>query len=945
MADNNLEQVVTINVVDAGAAYNTTTSCYDALKHVVEMVNNYALAGKSVHLVFPPGNYYIAEHKTATNGVTDLIFNGCNGLTVSGYGAVIRCSGAFNRAATTDCTVIPFVFNNCQNLVVEGIELNGSVYEMTHSAGITSGTCYGIETVNCSNVLLVDVKAHHFAVDNFAIGMGGIGLTDRRIELDTCTAYGSGRYGLNINNVNGLVLSQPSLHDAGNTNQAASGVGSYTPDAGATNLYVAAGNNFTFSSTQNIPASLTDGVVQAGQGLVQGAIADVRAYGAVLNGTTDDAAAINACLAASTVTTAFIPGGATALVNSPIYVPQGKALVSAAGNPATILVNHGHTDGAINLTGSSMGSKLEHLRLYPTPTLVDYYGVKLVGPTYFNSLKDVSIYYANIGLWMHGECNVTTVSELLVNYFTHYGIKMEFDGVSVPADNLIQGLVNGQTATPAFDTWGIYCDGAVNRFHVDVSYCKYPYQFNQPNTFWDGYIEHCGAGPVITSGIQFIEGHSYHLPFTLSSKVKAVGPGGLDQSYYISLLQKRATLADAKGIWLFDEVGSNWALDRSGNGKHIRYGTSTTFVNGIWGKVAGINYQTKKGPRQFPGGSLASPNSVCDWSQPFTIAALVRVDNYNNTMVHFAFSSYPQNEYTYITGGDEFYTTLDYDGSTLQQTAIGAAAPIVLGNGNWRWMVFGYDNANKKLYSLDPHSGYSETVLARAFTPINTGHLAEVEIGRDLYEAKGLTDASFAFLGVWQRILSMSEVYDLVNLKLPPRPPPPDYRLASETIPVNGVDGSIQLNYAGDSRRGLMSISINSDQWSAAAHTQSMVIGTLPKKARVVGAVLDTTTAFAQTGLATATLSLGIGSGAGVADYILAHDVKTAAVTKGLLDADLGTKLAKATNVQGGNIPSWTATSDLTLTLTTTGTTNIGDGTNTLLGAGSVTVYVSVEFL
>lgn len=140
-------------------------------------------------------------------------------------------------------------------------------------------------------------------------------------------------------------------------------------------------------------------------------------------------------------------------------------------------------------------------------------------------------------------------------------------------------------------------------------------------------------------------------------------------------------------------------------------------------------------------------------------------------------------------------------------------------------------------------------------------------------------------------------------------------------------------------KRGLTKITIPKDVWVAAATTQNLAVCSVPAKTRVVGVISDTTTAYA--GLS-GTIAIFIGKQSGGNEFILSHDVKTATVTKGLADADLGASLALATAIQGGDVLSWSAATSVYIRLTS-GTGNIGSGTVTNLTTGSTDLYLITE--
>lgn len=151
----------------------------------------------------------------------------------------------------------------------------------------------------------------------------------------------------------------------------------------------------------------------------------------------------------------------------------------------------------------------------------------------------------------------------------------------------------------------------------------------------------------------------------------------------------------------------------------------------------------------------------------------------------------------------------------------------------------------------------------------------------------------------------------------------------------------VTQNFIGLATRSIWKLTIDKSTWTAAALIQEIQIATLPAHTRIVGAYCDTTIAYA--GLA-GTIQLTI-SGSGFDGSIIAtHDVKSAPVTKGLLDADMGTGLTRAARIQDALLISWTGVSQPQVRLTS-GTGNIGTGTVTNLSTGSTTIYLITETL
>lgn len=140
---------------------------------------------------------------------------------------------------------------------------------------------------------------------------------------------------------------------------------------------------------------------------------------------------------------------------------------------------------------------------------------------------------------------------------------------------------------------------------------------------------------------------------------------------------------------------------------------------------------------------------------------------------------------------------------------------------------------------------------------------------------------------------------------------------------------------------GWHKILIPATVWTTAAQTQVLTVGTIPAKTRVVGCYLDVTEAYA--GLA-GTIALKLGHATDDDFLLVSADVKTATVTLGLADADMGVGLTIAASIQNSSLPSWTATKGLILTMTS-GTGNIGAAGVTLLSAGISYLYIKLETL
>jgi uncharacterized protein YjbI with pentapeptide repeats len=151
--------------------------------------------------------------------------------------------------------------------------------------------------------------------------------------------------------------------------------------------------------------------------------------------------------------------------------------------------------------------------------------------------------------------------------------------------------------------------------------------------------------------------------------------------------------------------------------------------------------------------------------------------------------------------------------------------------------------------------------------------------------------------------------------------------------------GGVTTMSIGSVGRQTARVQLSTSAFITAGTTSYVYVITTPPKARIVGVVADTTVPYS--GLS-GTITLGVGSIGAQRDLLLDHDVKTAAVTKGLADADLGTSLARATAVEGG-VLYWPGTQVFVALVSGTG--NIGNGTVSNLTAGQTDLYVTTEIL
>lgn len=158
---------------------------------------------------------------------------------------------------------------------------------------------------------------------------------------------------------------------------------------------------------------------------------------------------------------------------------------------------------------------------------------------------------------------------------------------------------------------------------------------------------------------------------------------------------------------------------------------------------------------------------------------------------------------------------------------------------------------------------------------------------------------------------------------------------------TSGSGTGVTVNHTGAIIQQVYKVTTTYAAYSDTDLTKGIVIATLPAKTRLIAAYADTTQAYAGTDITAATLEVGV-TAEGAAEIIAVHDVKTGVVTKGLADADMGTGMTRAAQIQGAYTPSFTGTTAVyaTIDATTGAATTLAN-----LTAGSTTFYLITEKL
>ena len=137
----------------------------------------------------------------------------------------------------------------------------------------------------------------------------------------------------------------------------------------------------------------------------------------------------------------------------------------------------------------------------------------------------------------------------------------------------------------------------------------------------------------------------------------------------------------------------------------------------------------------------------------------------------------------------------------------------------------------------------------------------------------------------------------------------------AEPMGTVGSGTGLTVNAAGYVRRVVYKATCSHLCFAAAALTADKTFYTLAAKQQLTRAYADVTVAFTGGGVTDADMTCGTTAGGN--EILATFDVDSAAITRGLADADMGTAMTRAAAIQGGYLPSWTATTAVQCRLTT----------------------------
>jgi hypothetical protein len=179
-------------------------------------------------LVFPTGTYRISryithdqtgvyreslENKVAALNDNRITFKNLKNVTIKACGPVtIDVYGRFLAGKDEDgldrLQVVPFSFEYCENVALEGFELDGNVQEMSRRLPqVYACVGYGVMSRANRGLTLSGIEAHHFSCDGYTTGYWtyrGDGV-DRDITINRSSFHHNARQGMSVISTVGLL--------------------------------------------------------------------------------------------------------------------------------------------------------------------------------------------------------------------------------------------------------------------------------------------------------------------------------------------------------------------------------------------------------------------------------------------------------------------------------------------------------------------------------------------------------------------------------------------------------------------------------------------------------------------------------------------------------------------------------------------------------------------
>lgn len=179
--------------------------------------------------------------------IRNFVFDKCNGLRLVGYGATINLKGDILK--TRDYTppdgdgsvyyanlkMVGFVIQNCDNVSIEGFDINGNANLVTEDSDSTHTFAEGGDSIlsvcGSRNVTIRNMRVHHAWTDGisvrrtYPIAPSTVGIGCQQVVIENCEVYANARCNIAGHELRHMRISDCRLHHGGFTG----GVMAYSP--------------------------------------------------------------------------------------------------------------------------------------------------------------------------------------------------------------------------------------------------------------------------------------------------------------------------------------------------------------------------------------------------------------------------------------------------------------------------------------------------------------------------------------------------------------------------------------------------------------------------------------------------------------------------------------------------------------------------------------------
>ncbi|WP_454861519.1 hypothetical protein [Peribacillus frigoritolerans] len=453
----------------------------------------------------------------------------------------------------------------------------------------------------------------------------------------------------------------------------------------------------------------------------------------------------------------FMPSGYYT-TTAPLTIPPKQGFeLRGAGNRNTV-IRPQHEGNVIEIV-KGQSHVIKDIKIEHTETSKDKYTGIYVKDSLLITIDNVNIFYPKNGIVFEGSVYVSDVSNLYIYYFKKKGIYLKSAGTdqlfSPNGNNFSIKFIRGYGMSEP-NSYGIYIEGgSVNNFsHGQVSDCDTAIYSAKGirNYFEKFWIENTKTHIEIVSGTAHVNSHGTFIN-KISEGATIFTENGQASPY--SDLTKNPLKEDnaLKALWFFNEGSGSTVLDKSGNKKHATLqGTPTWVTKGSWG--TGVHFKRSDGRK------ISIPIDTVDWTQPYTFIynySIFATEDENASPIGLYLTT--KNKYFSVGATVSSLSAGLYEGGVTEWPKPKPSGRYSSKTKTNIWQFIYVDPIAKTVELTDPYGGVAKLQFTNNF-PIETPTNALIT-GRE--HETNTTEGIMSMAGFFQRKLSISEVYDIVN--------------------------------------------------------------------------------------------------------------------------------------------------------------------------------------